>query len=273
MDCNRITDHLSPLVDGELEGEHAENVRAHLAECPRCNKSYHDRLHVKHILSTKLFLEKAPPSLRTAILDRLETPRIGDFLYFFFSKLRAKPFLAATVGVTIFLAAFAAVIALVNSHQLPPLVREALAHHVETDQPLNIVDRDAGKVSRAMSSMLGTTVGVPDLRSKRLLLVGGKQWSVCGKLGAHIRYVHPASYVELFIVPVPRKEEIPKLCKPDTLQKEQVGGNSYFHCNANCGRVVMWWAGDSVFLVTSDLDFLYALDIACEVRSRLSRNE
>jgi anti-sigma factor (TIGR02949 family) len=273
MDCDRFTDHLSPLVDGELEKEHAKSVRAHLAECPRCNKSYHDHLHVKHILSTKLFLEKAPPSLRTAILDRLETPRIGDFLHIFFSKLRAKPFLAATVGVTIFLAAFAAVIALVNSHQLPPLVREALAHHVETDQPLNIVDRDAGKVSRVISSMVGRTVWVPDMRCKRLSLVGGRQWAVCGKLGAHIRYVHPASYVELFIVPVPRKEEISKLCKPATLEEEQVGGNSYFHCSANCGRVVMWWAGDSVFLVACDLDLSNVLDIACEVRSRLAKNE
>jgi anti-sigma factor (TIGR02949 family) len=81
MDCSAMGDHLSSLADGELEGGNAESVWAHLRKCPRCNRLFHNHVNLKQLLRKMLPVEKAPPGLRSAVLDRLNSLRMREFFH------------------------------------------------------------------------------------------------------------------------------------------------------------------------------------------------
>lgn len=267
MDCSAAADHLSPLADGELEHDQAETVRAHIQKCPRCSRLFQGHVNVKRLVPRMLPLQKAPPGLKSAILDSLESRRRRDFLHVLFARLRAQPFLGSAVAVTVFLAIFASVIWLMNSRRLPPLIREALGYHAEAHQyPLEVASADAGRLTRELTLRLKRKISVPDLRSKRCVLVGFRQCPVCCKSGVEIRYGHPSANLSLFVVPSCTEEETATLCRPDTMRQKRMDGQTYFYCQIKSGRAIFWREDDNLFLVTSTLALPDFFETAREIR-------
>jgi len=274
MDCTNVADHLSPLADGELEAEMAESVRAHLQKCPRCRRLFQTHRDIKTLVSRLLPIQKAPPGLKSAILESLPSSRTGHFFYVLFARLRAQPFLASAVAVTVFLGLFAFVILLVNSKRLPPLIREALLHHAEAHEyPLEVAGADPAKLEQELRRRFKREINVPDLKAKQCVLLGFRQCPVSTKPAAEIRYSHPNSNLSLFVVPVNGKEEIARLCKPGTLQVKKMDGQTYFYCDAKDGHAICWWNEDDVFLLTSTLNLPALFDAAKEVRRSCDERE
>jgi len=267
MDCSAIAGHLSPLADGELEQETAERVRAHLHECPHCNRLLQDHLTIKQLLPQKLPFEKASPGLKSAILDGLNASPVSDFFHVLFARFRAQPFLASGVAVTAFLAVFASVLLWMNRHGLPPLVREVIAHHAEASQhPLEIVTADASELARQIGLRWRRNIGVPDLSSKDCTLMGASRCPVSGRSAVEMRYGHPKAKVTLFVISGARKEDFTGLCKPGTLRKKRIGGKTYYYCETKSCRAIVWWEDDYIIVMTSCLPLPEPFETAREIR-------
>ncbi len=280
MDCSAIADHLSPLADGELESEKVESVRAHLDKCPRCKKLLQDHMNIKQFLPQILPFEKAPPGLRSAILERLGSSPVSDFFYAFFARLRAQPFLASAVAVSVFLAVFASVLWVVNSRRLPPLIREVLAHHADYNHPLDVVSADPARIAQELYVRLKRKVPVSDLRAKRCSLVGFSQCPICSRSAVKLKYnrrhsdsPQKVAELSLFVVPVAREREVASLCKPATLREKRIDGETYGYCETGSGRVIFWWDDDAVFLLTSELELPILFDAASEIRRQGNDDE
>jgi anti-sigma factor (TIGR02949 family) len=265
MDCGEIADHLSPLADEELEREKADRVRAHLTDCPRCNRHFQNLLHLKRRLPEILPFETSPPGLRSAILDRLEASSRNDFLHAFFSRLRAQPFLASAVGVTVFLALFASALWFVHSRSMPPLIREVLFNHTETYQPpLEFVSADASRLTRELSLRMRKQVEVPGL--KECTPMGFRQCPLSGKSAVEIRYGHRQAILSLFIVPEMKNDEVKKLCNDGCFRKKEIDGKMYGYCEAESCGAVFWSENGRVVVVTSTLGTSFLFDVAGQIR-------
>ena len=265
MNCGEIADHLSPLADEELERVKADRVRAHLSDCPPCNRHFQSLLHLKRRLPEILPFRTSPPGLRSAILDRLGSSARGDFFHVFLSRLRAQPFLASAVGVTVFLALFASALLFVHSRSMPPLIREVLFSHTETYQPpLEFVSADAGKLTRELSLRMRRKVEVPGL--KECTPMGFRQCPLSGKSAVEIRYGHRQAILSLFIVPEMRSGEVKRLCKDGCYRKKEINGKMYGYCEAESCGAVFWSENESVFVVTSTLGTSFLFDVAGAIR-------
>jgi len=276
MDCSGIADHLSPLVDGELESEKAESVRAHLATCPFCRKTFQDHMSVKQLLSRKLLFEKAPPGLRAALLDQLDSLHVGGVFVTFLAGLRARPLVATGLAAILLVAIFASVLLLGDSRGLPPLLVEVLDHYAEASQvPLEVVSADAGHLAQVMSRSVKRDIGVADLKSNWCFLMGARKCPRCRWHAVEIRYLHPAGNVSCFMFSEVGKKAIAKLCKAGILREKRVDGRTYLTCKTDCGRAVLWMEGDRAFVVVSDfsLPSVCPFRIAGEIRKVCRQQE
>jgi mycothiol system anti-sigma-R factor len=272
MDCSGIANHFSPLLDGELEREKAERVRAHLAECRHCNKSFQDHMAVKRLLSQKLLFEKAPPGLRSGILDRLDSPRAGDFFPLLLAKIRSKPILASGTAVTAVVGALAYALFFTNPKGLPPLIAQVLRGHATAyHAALDIASEDVGEIARGIGPRVRRNIGVPDLKSKWCFLLGARACPLCGNPGAEMRYLHPAGSISFFLVSHAGERTITRLRHCGKLKKKRIGDRSYLYCERTCGRFISWWEGDDIFTVTSDvcLPSAFVFEVAREIRQIL----
>ncbi len=273
MDCSGIADHLSPLLDGELESAEAEIVRAHLAECPRCRKSYNDHTNVKQLLSRKLLFKNTPPGLRSAILDGLGSSGMGDFFHTFLARLRAKPLVASGLAVLVLLAIWVSVLLLPTSHRFAPVLLGLLDNYAEASlAPLDVLSADAGHLAKKMSQSLNRNISVADLKGKWGFLVGARKCPICHKDAVEIRYLHPAGNFSHFMVLDAGKKAIAELCKSRELEEKRIDGAIYLYCEKACGRVIVWWEGDDIFVVRSGLR-LPSFDIARDIRSLCCEDE
>lgn len=269
MDCGQVVEHLSPLADNELEPEIAQEVQWHLDGCPQCEVLLRNHLKIKQLLPQLLPFQKAPAGLRGTILERLDASPTNHFLHVFFSRLRAQPFVASGVAVTVFLGLFAFTLVLLNSRRLPPLIREVMAHHAGASQhPLRIVTGDPVQLSRVISARFDREIAVPDLRAKDCALMGCEVCPLCEKSSVEIRYGHPKSDITLFVVPDASESDFVKLCDPDALRAKRVNGKTYYYCETKSYRAIVWWENDSVTVMASSLPFPEHFDTATEIREK-----
>jgi len=269
MDCGQIAEYLSPLADDELEPEIAEKVRAHIDGCPHCETLLRNHVKIKQLLPRLLPFQKAPVGLRSTIIERLDASPVNDFMHAFFSRLRAQPFVASGVAVTAFLAVFAFALVFVNSHRLPPLIQEVMAHHAEANQhPMRTPPWDPDKLAKVISERFNRDIVVPDLRSKDCTLRGFEECPVCERSAFEIRYGHPKANICLFVVPDASENDFVDLCKPGTLRTKQINGKTYYYCETKVSRAIVWWEDDSIVLMTSCLPLPDPFDTATAIRER-----
>ncbi len=272
MDCGQIAEYLSPLADNELEPEIAEKVRAHLDGCPRCQTLLRNHVKIKQLLPRLLPFQKAPVGLRSTIVERLDASPVNDFVHAFFSRLRAQPFVASGVAVTAFLAVFAFALVFMNSHRLPPLIREVMAHHADASQhPLQITTGDAARLRQEISARLNRDIVVPDLGESDCTLMGLEECPLCERSAIEIRYGHPKANICLFVVPDASESDFVQLCKPGTLRTRQINGKTYYYCETKVSRVIVWWEDDSIMLMTSCLPLPDPFGTATTIREKPGR--
>lgn len=269
MDCGQTAEYLSLLADDELEPEIAEKVRAHIDGCPRCETLLQNHVKIKQLLPRLLPFQKAPAGLRSTIIERLDASPVNDFMHAFFSRLRAQPFVASGVAVTAFLAVFAFALVSMNSHRLPPLIREVMAHHADASQhPLQVATGDPERLTQEISTRLKKEIVVPDLRSKDCTLMGLEECPLGERSALEIRYGHPRANICLFVVPDASENDFVQLCKPGTLRTKQINGKTYYYCETKVSRAIVWWEDDSIMLMTSCLPLPDPFETATAIREK-----
>ncbi|MFQ5823724.1 MAG: zf-HC2 domain-containing protein [bacterium] len=75
-DCNYFTKFITGYIDGELNSSKNYEVKAHLDECPDCNKKYLNEKKLKEIIKGRMPNLKAPNYLHRRI--RRQLLRKGD---------------------------------------------------------------------------------------------------------------------------------------------------------------------------------------------------
>jgi len=272
MDCGQTSEYLSSLADDELEPEIAEKVRAHIDGCPLCETLLRNHVKIKQLLPRLLPFQKAPVGLRGTILERLDASPVNDFVHAFFSRLRAQPFVASGVAVTAFLTVFAFALVFVNSHRLPLLIREVMAHHADASQhPLRIATGDAARLRQEISARFNRDIVVPDLSESDCTLMGLEECLLCERSAFEIRYGHPKANICLFVVPDASESDFAQFCKPGTLRTKQIDGKTYYYCETKASRVIVWWEDDSIMLMTSCLPLPDPFGTATAIREKPGR--
>lgn len=76
VDCRSILEEVFLYLDGEIDHARRLVIRAHLDECGPCLRKYGLEQEVKLLLARCCRSDRAPESLRLAVLERLRTLRV-----------------------------------------------------------------------------------------------------------------------------------------------------------------------------------------------------
>lgn len=74
VDCGQVLDNVYEYLHGELDPSRLEVIRRHLEQCPECLREYGLEQVVRELLHRSCH-RSAPPSLRAAVLTRIDTLR------------------------------------------------------------------------------------------------------------------------------------------------------------------------------------------------------
>ena len=76
VDCRSILEEVFLYLDGEIDHARRLVIRTHLDECGPCLRKYGLEQEVKLLLARCCRSDRAPESLRLAVLERLRTLRV-----------------------------------------------------------------------------------------------------------------------------------------------------------------------------------------------------
>ena len=83
VDCRKILDAVFLYLDGEVDGDQKDLIRAHLDACSPCLREFGVEHEVKMLVARRCGGDRAPESLRLSVLDRLRAARVeadsGEF--------------------------------------------------------------------------------------------------------------------------------------------------------------------------------------------------
>jgi mycothiol system anti-sigma-R factor len=73
IDCRHVINRMWEYLDGEVEPAEAEEIRAHLAECARCNPQYQFQFaFLGAVVRAHGALAGPPPALAGRVRDALD---------------------------------------------------------------------------------------------------------------------------------------------------------------------------------------------------------
>jgi anti-sigma factor RsiW len=186
MTCDRITELLSPYIDGELAPGDRSEVDAHLAGCALCSEQAASGRRLKHAVARLASREEPPGAVRS---------RIESFRFRSAARLRAASYRwLAGVAVAVGLLAVAAYA--IRSHQTSTrqlgdeLVSDYLSSLPEV-RPVEVASNDPSEVARFFSGKTPFAPVVPSLPGADLL--GGRLCTVAGRHVELLFYTHSAS--------------------------------------------------------------------------------
>ncbi len=275
MDCSGIAELISPLLDGELKGDEADKVTAHVDKCAACSEIVQGHQTVKRLITEKLPFHKASPRLRSAVRQQIGPRSHQGAFSIFLRGLRPKPLIASGVATLLVIGLTLAVI-FTNSPRVPPLLLQLVQGHAEANQaPLEFVGASTGDIATQISRVLKRQVVVADLDSRWCFLIGARRCPRCNNPSVEIRYYHPAGRLSLFMLSGVNQKAVAKLCKSGSLHKREVNGATYLTCRTDCGRVVLWMDGEDAYVVKCDfsLPAVCPFEIAGDIREVCSRGQ
>ncbi|GEM_PF-6017474 len=163
MNCNRIQEHLSAFIDGELESSLVPSVKAHLIRCSVCRKEK-EQLETFSASIRAIPPVTAPPDFRDRIYASIHTrtqPKPSPFLQW---KLILAPAAAMIFGIIIGAYRFQS-FAPVQLAAESPMLDTALPISDTTVTESNIVASDDGvreyTIDRYMAMPVETIVQTP----------------------------------------------------------------------------------------------------------------
>ena len=206
MDCNTAQSKVFPYVDGELTAEVRDQVEAHLERCAACRRLVDLEFAFRNAYVDRLRPDPAPARVRDHVITLLDDlhrgphARRGQWRLKRFGLCAAAALLVGVgVGAGIALQSYIATgtplvdlaDAAVEQHQ--KLVRDLL--------PPDIKDVSPRAAQEWFRKRLAFNVTLPDLKTERLRLLGGRISHLGDIEVAALEYQVDANNVSLFIIP------------------------------------------------------------------------
>jgi anti-sigma factor RsiW len=204
------------LADGELDVVHANEVEAHIANCPGCAAAFAEIMALKHRLSAPGLRMRAPTTLVQRISRTLPTQlpteptRIRPSNGTAFGRAeRRTPWIPRTQGALAGAGgafAIAACLALfvMQAGSRDEIERSLVDGHLRSLAGAHLFDvqsTDQHTVKPWFAGKLDVTPPVPDLALQGFTLVGGRVDYVDGRAAAVVVYRRRTHVINLFVWP------------------------------------------------------------------------
>jgi anti-sigma factor RsiW len=176
--CIDVEPLLDASVDGELIGEDAASVDAHVSDCPSCRAKRDARVHMKAALAAAGAQLALPDEVEARIVSGIRTVRRAE-----------RRTTAAIVAVAV-IVGVVGVVALNNAKGAPsepPVISAALQRH-QIDLPVDVASPDPERVAAFLKDRIGHPVLVPRLSQAGWGLEGGRVIEVADRPAAQLVY-------------------------------------------------------------------------------------
>jgi anti-sigma factor RsiW len=194
MNCEQVSEVLSPYVDEELAPSERSGIDAHLAGCTSCREHVTSVRNLKHAIA-RLESRDEPPG---AVRARVESLRFQS------AGFSAAPYRRRLLAVVVGVGLLAAAIFAVRRHQNPalPFGEELVSdylHSLPEVRPAEVASNDPREVIRFFSGKTPFAPVVPTVPAAQL--VGGRLCNVAGRRVELLFYAHGESRqsVALFV--------------------------------------------------------------------------
>jgi anti-sigma factor (TIGR02949 family) len=201
MNCSEAQRLLYDYLNGELEQSDLSRIESHLKVCSSCLRIFEFERRFQSLLVDRIAEEKAPPELRSAILDRidqLEQPRTS----FPASKKRFffRPALVlAPIGLVV---VFLAIVLFTSRGDRSDPVDILVQNHIRAEsltEGLACNSSDAQFVSSHLERELGFQTSLAAYAASGAILKGGEVLQICNcKVGLAYFSTHEVG-ISLFI--------------------------------------------------------------------------
>jgi len=194
MNCEQVSELVSPFVDEELASSERSGIDAHLAGCASCLQHVASARSLKHAIA-RLESRDEPPGAVRARVEALRFESSG-----FWAVPYKRRLLAVAAGIGLLTAALFAI----RRHQNPalPFAEELVSDYVRSlpeVRPAEVASNDPREVIRFFSGKTPFAPVVPAVPAAQL--VGGRLCSVAGRRVELLFYAHGESRqsVALFV--------------------------------------------------------------------------
>lgn len=225
QDCGQIRRELTAYLEGVIDGEEAERIRAHLDGCPACRGELEEQRAFIAFLRERLTPPTAPPGLEVKIRRRMAKER---------ARQKRSPW-------RIPVAAAAAVVLLITAwlHLRPDQGWAVEAHRELSARPvmLEMKSSDPTALSRWFEGKVDGSFSIPENLPGRLALRGGRRVDYRGIRVAQILYETEAGTASLFLLPRDR-------LKPGG-RPIDFGGIRFYETTEE-GHFLLAWTGKTV---------------------------
>jgi mycothiol system anti-sigma-R factor len=252
---NEMAERITALADGELRGADEAELKDHLDQCADCARHYEAEANTKQLVRRATAGASAPAHLHARILTAVRSETTEDpsssgetqsqRRHRYLSYLAAAAAITLAIGLRFFMPA-----------QAVPTAQGVLqgvgSHTMSLEQerpPLQIVTSDPNEL-RSFFRNAGADVSLPDFRTRRISLNGGRRCTVRIQKSQVTLYCAQYSVqgTPVYLI-VTRGQTLPR----EGLKVHQHGERTYYSCCVGEGqqRVIM--------IVWSQKDMLYTL--------------
>lgn len=213
MNCEEAKNLIHPLIDGELDAQHADVVEAHLEGCAACSAELSGLRQLQDKIAAAHLGFRAPKSLRRGIEDALPRP---------FARPSRREWLkgfGAGAGLSA-IAASGAFLLLTRNDADELILSDVVSAHLRSLEPDHLTDvrsSDRHSVKPWFAGKLGIAPPVVDLTAEGFELAGGRLDAIGGKIVAAIVYRRRNHIINLFVA-------APTEGKPNPPVTENVNG-------------------------------------------------
>ncbi len=230
MNCEEAKVLIHPLVDGELDAQHAGAVEAHLESCASCSGEVSSLRELQSKIAAAHLRYHAPQSLRRRIEDAL--PRS-------FARPSRREWLKgfASGAALSAVAASGAFLLLARNDADRLILSDAVSAHLRSLEPDHLTDvrsSDRHNVKPWFAGKLGVAPPVADLTAEGFELAGGRLDAIGGRMVAAIVYRRRNHIINVFAAA--------GAAKPQPPVTENVNGFTIRHWQA--AGVSLWAVSD-----------------------------
>ena len=188
MRCADCRESLNALVDGEIAGAEATDVREHLAECVECRREHEALVDTSSLLREGLVRHAAPDVLKARLRSALaQSPPFSAPV-----PVRGRSWITlAAAGIAIAMASSGITLAVARRAPQSTPGTEVLAGHLRSLMPGHLTDvasTNQHNVKPWFNGRVDFSPAVPDLDSAGFPLIGGRLDYVGGRPVAAVVY-------------------------------------------------------------------------------------
>jgi anti-sigma factor (TIGR02949 family) len=195
---------LDAYLDGELAGDDARELEAHLAQCPECARFRDGRLELRAAITARLPMLQAPDTLRQRVRTAVRAARRARATPSFTGRSWWRPLAVAASLAAVALGSWRLALQRASGEALAD---DVLASHIRSLMPGHLTDvlsSDQHTVKPWFNGRLDFSPPVYDFAGRGYPLLGGRLEYVDGRAVAALVYGRRQHVINAFLWPARR---------------------------------------------------------------------